>query len=245
MFSLFKPRSPKPIAASFYPETDMHSHILPGIDDGAPTLEDSLQLVTAMYNMGCRKMVATPHISEDMYPNTREAILEKRDQLRSALEANNIPVQVEAAAEYMIDERFLKLIDEGPLLALDGDKQVLVEMSYMTESPYLHAALFKLQTHGYQPVLAHPERYQFYFNQPEVFDELVDKGCILQLNALSLSGYYGKTVQKTAAMLIKKKLYQYIGSDVHHQRHINQLQKILSETAYAKLDRTGFLNQQL
>src|SRR5690606_10886989 len=113
----------------------------------------------------------------------------------------------------MIDERFLQLIDEGPLLTIDGHKQVLVEMSYLSESPYLYPALFKLQTHGYQPVLAHPERYQFYFDQAEIFEELMAKGCILQLNALSLSGYYGKMVQKTAALLIKKGLYQYIGSD--------------------------------
>src|SRR5690606_9007885 len=202
-------------------------------------------LVEGMYQMGCRKMIATPHISEDMYPNTNAVILKKRDELRSALEKKNLAVQVEAAAEYMIDEQFLKLVEKENLLTLDGDKQVLVEMSYLSESPYLFAAIFKLQTHGYQPVLAHPERYQCYFDKPEAFDELLSKGCIFQLNALSLSGYYGKMVQKTAAQLIRKGHYSYIGSDVHHPRHTSQLNKILGGSAYAKLDKRVLLNEGL
>lgn len=245
MFSLFKSKLKSSSDSGRYPGTDMHSHILPGIDDGAATVEDSLQLVEAMRQMGCQKMIATPHISEDMYPNTPECILAKRDELRETLDKKNIPMQIEAAAEYMIDEQFLKLVEKENLLTIDGDKQVLVEMSYLSESPYLFAAVFKLQTHGYQPVLAHPERYQFYFDKPEAFDELLSKGCIFQLNALSLSGYYGKMVQKTAAHLIRKGHYSYIGSDVHHLRHTNQLNKILGESAYAKLDKRVLLNEGL
>lgn len=226
-------------------KTDIHSHILPGIDDGAQTLEDSLALVDSMYRHGYRKMIATPHSSEDIYPNDTTLILQKRDELRVAVAKEGIDMQIEAAAEYMIDERFVKMVESGePMLAIH-DNRVLVEMSYLLESPYLHNGLFALQTHGYQPILAHPERYNFYHNSLDKYEELKEKGCFFQLNLIALSGYYGKHVKKVATYLFEKGMYDYVGSDIHHTRHTNALHSVLESRILSELSEYPFVNGSL
>lgn len=226
-------------------QTDVHSHILPGIDDGAQTMEDSLDLVQSMYERGYRKMVATPHSSEDIYPNSHATILAKRDELRAVLLKKGIPMEIEAAAEYMIDERFVKMVESGEQILTLHDNRVLVEMSYLLESPYLHNGLFALQTHGYQPVLAHPERYNFYHTDLDKFDELKEKGCLFQLNLIAFSGYYGKNVKKTAMYLFNKGMYDYCGSDIHHLRHTNALHSVLDASILSELQSYPFINKQL
>jgi len=248
MFSFWKPKKVSPAGNWGFLHTDIHSHILPGIDDGAASLQDSLNLIGAMQGQGFSKMVATPHISEDIYPNSRGTILRQRDALRGALKNQGIHFPVEAAAEYMIDASFLSLVSAAErLLTLDGGNgnKVLVEMSYLSESPYLAQALFALQTQAYQPVLAHPERYNFYHDRLEKYDELLEKGCLFQLNTISLSGYYGKHVQKTAVYLLRKKMYHYCGSDIHHLRHTRVLSNMLHDPVLNELESYGFKNREL
>ncbi|SDZ86088.1 Tyrosine-protein phosphatase YwqE [Arachidicoccus rhizosphaerae] len=244
MFNLFKKSS---VAASKsrdwgFVQTDIHSHILPGIDDGAQNIEDSLKLVESMYKHGYRKMVATPHSSEDIYPNDTATILARRDLLREAVLKEGIDMQIEAAAEYMIDERFVKMVESGEQMLTIHENRVLVEMSYLLESPYLHNGLFALQTHGYQPILAHPERYNFYHNSLEKYDELKEKGCLFQLNLIAFSGYYGKHVKKVASYLFEKGMYDYVGSDIHHIRHTNALHSVLQSKIMSELIEYPFIN---
>lgn len=226
-------------------KTDIHSHILPGIDDGAQTLEESLALVDSMYRHGYRKMIATPHSSEDIYPNDTMTILERRDLLRKAVQEKGIDMQIDAAAEYMIDERFVKMVESGDPMLTIHDNRVLVEMSYLLESPYLHNGLFALQTHGYQPILAHPERYNFYHNTLDKYDELKEKGCLFQLNLIAFSGYYGKHVKKVATYLFEKGMYDYAGSDIHHTRHTNALHSVLQSRVMPELTDYPFVNGTL
>ncbi|WP_205569501.1 tyrosine-protein phosphatase [Arachidicoccus soli] len=226
-------------------QTDIHSHILPGIDDGAPKIEDSLALIDAMRKNGFKKMVATPHVSEDLYPNTKEKILEQRDFVRQKVLGFNWDIEIDAAAEYMIDEGFIALTESKEKLLAISDNIVLVEMSYLVESPFLNNALFAMQVHGYQPLLAHPERYNFYHHHLEKYDELKERGCLFQLNTIALSGYYGKGVKKTAEYLLSKNMYDYCGSDIHHLRHVKALNSILEMKAFQQIQQYPFLNNAL
>jgi tyrosine-protein phosphatase YwqE len=198
---------------------DIHSHLLPGIDDGARTFEDTLQLIQSLQGFGISEFVTTPHIIQQVWDNTQESILSTATTTVTALQAKNITVPFRAAAEYLMDDSFERLFKSNNLLTLK-DNYVLVEMSYINPPMQLFSILFDLQVAGYIPVLAHPERYLFYQNNFNEFVKLKNAGCLFQLNLLSVVGYYGDGVAKVATQLLKKGMYNFVGSDVHHTRHI-------------------------
>jgi protein-tyrosine phosphatase len=207
-------------------QTDMHSHLIPGIDDGSPDLETSLELVKGFANLGYRKIITTPHILWDVYPNTRDIILDKYTGLKNAVIEAGIDIQIEVAAEYYIDEHFYGLLkNKTPLLTLGGN-MVLVEFSMLSAPFDLQDMLFEMQLQNYLPVIAHPERYSYLNRKREVFDEFRNSGCLFQLNLLSLQGYYGNAVKELAEYLLKKDYYDFVGSDLHHERHMAGLQKL-------------------
>jgi len=247
MFSFFRKKEEyiSPVQDWSFISTDIHSHVMYGIDDGAKTVEDTISLVKAMYNLGFRKMVTTPHVSQDIYRNTKKGILQKLAEVRKIIADQKIDMEIDAAAEYMIDENFIALSESDEKLLTLYENRVLVEMSFMFETPYLSNALFIMQTRGYQPVLAHPERYNFYHHQLEKYDELKEKGCLFQLNMISFSGYYGEGVKKTAEYLFEKKMYDYCGSDVHHLKHINALNSLQNKPIMEKLSTYPFLNKEI
>lgn len=205
---------------------DIHSHLLPGIDDGAKDIDDSISLITKMYSYGVRNFITTPHVLGDVYPNSSKLIKEKLAMLKSALKSSGLEdININAAAEYMLDEQFSTRLEADDILPLK-DKMILVEMSYFNAPYNLYEILFEIQLKGYKPVLAHPERYNFYHNDFENYYKLKKAGCLFQLNLLSLTEQYGKGVQKTAQKLIKENLYDFVGTDTHHHNHLNLLQKI-------------------
>ncbi|MFY9243727.1 MAG: CpsB/CapC family capsule biosynthesis tyrosine phosphatase [Polaribacter sp.] len=216
----------------FFPEgfVDIHSHLLPGIDDGAKDLDDSIALIEKMASYGIKKFITTPHILGDLYPNTPGIIKSKLEEVRNELKKRNITgISIDAAAEYMMDEQFSAILDKGDLMTLK-DNLVLVEMSYFSPPINLYDILFQLQLKGYKPVLAHPERYFTYHNNPKEFQKLKTAGCLFQLNLLSFTEHYGKPVQKTTQLLLKQGLYDFVGSDTHHLKHLEMLQKIGTKT---------------
>ncbi|MFM7104794.1 MAG: tyrosine-protein phosphatase, partial [Flavobacteriales bacterium] len=173
--------------------TDMHSHFLPGIDDGASSLEDSIELIKGMHSLGYRKLITTPHIYWDLYKNTRAIILEKLEIVRAELVRQEIDITLEAAAEYFCDENFEELIDKKDLLSF-GNNYVLLEISFMDENVNLPRALFNLKLAGYKPVLAHPERYEYWHGKFSQYEKYFDQEIIFQLNINSLTGQYGPGV---------------------------------------------------
>ncbi|SDS26134.1 Tyrosine-protein phosphatase YwqE [Polaribacter sp. KT25b] len=214
--------------SDFFPNgfVDIHSHLLPGIDDGAKDLEDSIALIQKMASYGIKNFITTPHILGEMYPNTPEIIKGKLQEVREELVKRNITdITIDAAAEYMMDEQFSILLEKDEILTLK-DNLVLVEMSYFSPPLNLFDILFQLQLKGYKPVLAHPERYISYHNDFKVYQKLKTAGCLFQLNLLSLTEQYGKGVQKTAEKLLKENLYDFVGTDTHHQMHLELLRKI-------------------
>lgn len=206
--------------------TDMHSHLLPGIDDGSPDIETSLQLIRGFVELGYKKIITTPHILWELYPNTTEIIQTKTAEVRDALNKEGIPIEFSAAAEYFIDDHFAnELRNKTPLLAISSN-MVLVEFSMVSAPMDLQEILFEMQLQEYQPVLAHPERYTSLMRKKEVYDDLKTSGCLFQLNLLSLSGYYGASVAEAAEYLLKKNYYDLAGTDLHHERHLSLLQKL-------------------
>ncbi len=204
---------------------DMHSHFIPGIDDGAQTVEDSLYMIERMREMGYTRVVTTPHIKVDHYPNTPATINNGLEVLKQAMAQHGINFPVHAAAEYFIDDYFLGLIDNQPLLTV-RENEVLVEISFMFEPFNLNDIIFKMQNAGYRPIMAHPERYGYYHHNLDKYRELKDRGCFLQLNVNALTGYYGKPVKQVAEKLLEDGMYDYCGSDMHHAKHAEVLESI-------------------
>jgi protein-tyrosine phosphatase len=213
---------------------DMHSHVLPMLDDGAESFEESLQLLQEFQQLGYQKLIATPHIMGDFYKNTREDVLSRLDELRAKAEENGILLKLEAAAEYYLDEWFMARLDKNEPLLSFGDNYLLFELSYINESSVLNEAIFNLISLGYKPVLAHPERYMYWHGRPEIFKEIHSKGVILQVNINSLTGYYNKGAQKMAETLIDMGIVEMLGSDCHGMRHIDTLKKARKTSAYKK-----------
>lgn len=203
--------------------TDIHSHILAGIDDGSPDIETSLDLVRGLLRMGIRESIATPHIIGDMFRNNPVTINAALDKLKQACKNEGLEIKLGAAAEYLIDDYFLGLISSGDPLLTIKDNLLLTEMMYTAPPENLEEFAFSIITAGYQPIMAHPERYFYYHKNYEEYYKLKDLGFMLQVNLLSITGYYGGSVAKAANFILDKGLADYVGTDMHHERHMNSL----------------------
>lgn len=221
MFSIFRRKYPAvPVDFSGL-KTDMHSHLLPGIDDGSPDTATSVLLKKGLEETGYQQFITTPHIMWDMYKNTPASV----NAALQALQQEGGHANLRAAAEYFMDDYFDQLVAaDEPLLTLQG-KLVLVEFSFVSAPIDLKEKLFALQIKGYQPVLAHPERYEYLTAKKSFFDELKSMGCLFQLNLLSLTGYYGKLPGELAAYLVSKNYIDFAGTDLHHLRHLQALRQ--------------------
>jgi protein-tyrosine phosphatase len=219
---------------------DIHSHFIPGIDDGAQTMEDSILLLSSMAEFGYRKVITTPHIMSDYFRNTPEIIGHGLEELKITLRSTDINLEIEAAAEYYFDSEFSAKIAGRELLTF-GNNYVLFELSYLNAPEGLHEVIFQLKTNGYTPVLAHPERYPFWYANPEKYAEIKAKGALLQMNINSLTGFYSPAAKKIAEWLIDHNLIDFLGTDCHHQGHIKLMRKVVHETYLKKLIDSGRL----
>jgi protein-tyrosine phosphatase len=219
---------------------DVHSHFIPGIDDGSKSMEDSVEMIRVFYNLGYKKIITTPHIMGDFYRNTPELILDGLEKLRHQLKVEGIPIELAAAAEYYVDYEFENKIGNEKLLTF-GDQYILIEISYVNQPDNLDRVLFKLQTSGYKPVLAHPERYPFWFDKIEQFENLFNNGVLLQLNINSLTGYYSPGTKRMAETLIDKNFIRFLGSDCHHKGHTDLLKQVVYSPHLKKLIDSGLL----
>ena len=203
---------------------DIHSHLLPGIDDGSKSAENTVEMVTALQKLHFGQFITTPHIMKNVWNNTKSGIEATLAATKSNLSEHALNVSIQAAAEYLLDGNFSELLHSQPLLTLK-ENYVLVEMSYINPPIQLYDILFDLQVAGYRPVLAHPERYIFYHHNFAEFQKLKHAGCFFQLNLLSIVGYYGIDIAMMAKKLLKGGMIDYVGSDVHHHNHIAAFSK--------------------
>ncbi|WP_281633624.1 tyrosine-protein phosphatase [Flavobacterium luteolum] len=198
---------------------DIHSHILPGIDDGAKNMAKSIELVSSLKALGVSQIITSPHINHYVWNNSPEIIQSKLQDTQKALEESKIKIPLQAAAEYFIDSWFENHFKEEKLLTLK-DNYVLVEISYLNAPLNIYKTIFEIQVAGYIPVLAHPERYVFYHNKFSEYEKLKNAGCLFQLNLLSTVEYYGSQIAKTTDALLAKGMYDFCGTDIHHKKHI-------------------------
>lgn len=243
---LFGSNNPALVSASFVNPitTELHSHLLPGIDDGVQSLEESIDVLRYFASVGYRKVITTPHIMGDFYKNSPANILPLLETVREALREQQVDIELQAAAEYMIDDAFSAKIDAAPLLTF-GDRCVLVEMPFSAPAPNLKDVLFALKLNGYQPVLAHPERYLYYGMNKQKYHELWDAEVLFQININSLSDYYSVDVNKAAAYLIKQKMVNMIGSDCHGMRTLPGFKTSIATKLYEDVCALPLMNNHL
>jgi protein-tyrosine phosphatase len=222
VFTFFNRKSRSPISLESL-VSDMHSHLIPGIDDGSPDQETSLELITGLVDLGYKKLVTTPHINGDVFRNTPAIIGEGQTAILRALQQAGMKVEFRAAAEYLMDDQFADRLSTGGSFLTLKDNLILVELSFVVPALNLKDILFQLQLKGYQPVLAHPERYLYFAGNKGWYDQLRDNGCYFQLNLLSFAGYYGREARDLALYLVKKGYVDFLGTDLHHARHLEVL----------------------
>ena len=219
---------------------DIHSHFIPGIDDGSQNLEQSIELLTAMRELGYRKVITTPHSMSDGYKNTPEIILGGLEKLRAEVRRTGLDIEVDAAAEYYLDHELEQKVMARTVLTF-GDNMLLFELPFISEPSVLLSIVFQMQTQGYKPVLAHPERYAFWYNDFSKYERMKDRGVLFQLNLVALSGAYGPQAKQIAERLIDAGAYELLGSDCHNMNHVQAIHNTLTRPYLHKLIGSGKL----
>ena len=223
-------------------KTDLHSHLLPGIDDGVQTMDEAITLVRGFAELGYTKLITTPHVMQDFYRNEPETILRLAEELRNRIKELDIQVDIEAAAEYYLDEGLVDKVEQNKKLLLFGDNYLLFETSFIDKPMYLDEFIFTCTSKGIHPVLAHPERYAYIHNNPNLLDELRTRGVLLQVNANSISGYYSKEVRKLARKMIDERKISFVGSDCHSEKHMEVLKNTVNDPYFKKACSLPLLN---
>ncbi|QMU31324.1 tyrosine-protein phosphatase [Adhaeribacter radiodurans] len=225
--------------------TDMHAHVLPGLDDGADSMTQALAMVQEMQQLGYRKLILTPHIMGDFYKNTPDGIKAKLAELKQVVQQQGILIELGCAAEYYLDEWFVqRLEDKEPLLTF-GDNYVLFETSFINEPMRFQEIIFKIKSNGYTPVLAHPERYSYLYNRWNSLVEWHENEVLFQINLNSLVGYYGPEAKRMAEKLLHHKFIDFVGTDAHSEKHVRVLQKLAGSSTFEKLRQLPLRNQAL
>ena len=203
---------------------DLHNHLLPAIDDGSKSVDESMLMMDIYADLGVEKVITTPHIYKDLYPNTKQSIQTAFTKLQNSSENHEVEL-VGFAAEYLVDEFFMSNVKSKKQQLCCFGSHILIEIPFFDQLKRLNEALFLLQDQGYLPILAHPERYAV-LQTIEAVETLKRKGAKMQLNALSIIGYYGPEVQKKASLCLKKGLFDFIGTDAHNPHQLNKLKDI-------------------
>lgn len=214
--------------------TDMHSHLIPAIDDGVQSIDESIELIVELKSMGFKKLITTPHIMTDSYNNTQEIIREGFNKVKEQIQKEGIEIELDYAAEYYVDEYFERKIGKEKFLTI-GDNYLLIETSYINQPENLKEIIFRLLAEKYKPILAHPERYAYMFDRFDKYKELKETGVLFQLNLNSVTGVYSPIVKIIAKKLIDLGMIDLVGTDVHNKQHTFTLKKCLNEKSCQKL----------
>ena len=225
--------------------TDIHSHLIPGIDDGSKTMDESIEMIEMFMALGYTKLITTPHIMSHRYPNTRAILEEGLAALKKELQARDLKIEIEVASEYYLDETVMELVEQRDIMTF-GKNYMLFEMSYVQPLHHLEEMIFEIKVAGYTPVLAHPERYLYMHEDFSKYERLKEKGVLFQVNIPSLGGYYSKPVQKVAKRIAEAGMIDFVGSDAHKMTQLSALTEVRSKKTYTKIfDNNTILNNTL
>ena len=215
--------------------TDLHSHLIPNIDDGSKSMTQSIEMIKELKNLGFKKLITTPHTMSHRFPNTKDDILRNFDLLKEEVEKQNIDICLEVASEYYYDEHFMELIKNKELLTF-GDNYVLFELSYTTPVFGIEQTIYELLKAGYKPVLAHPERYTYFSQNLEKYNQIKEAGLSFQINVNSTNNFYGKNAKKAVEYLINNGLVDFVGSDTHRPNYVDALKESINSKIFRKIE---------
>lgn len=241
MINWFKKKSPQAPGLA----TDIHSHLLPGLDDGVKTLEESESIIKIFQQLGYTKIITTPHVMQDHYRNTTETISKALQQVQEHLAKKEYTITLEAAAEYYLDEYLIRQVETNSSLLTFGNNYLLFETNFLSEPLNLNEFIFQATTKGYKLVLAHPERYVYLQNNMSRIEDLIDRGVFFQLNIASIAGAYSKQVQSLANKLIDRGFVHFIGSDCHNIQHAKLIEEVQRSRYFKKALTLPLLNNTL
>jgi tyrosine-protein phosphatase YwqE len=219
---------------------DMHSHFIPAIDDGSKSVDETMAMLQSLADLGITQFITTPHIMGDFYQNSPETILPGLEKIRAAIKEAGHNWKIKAAAEYYMDHEFLSKLDSGPLMTVSKNK-VLVEFSYVNRPNNMKDMLFALKINGYQPIVAHPERYPYLYTSMKEYEELLDFQVEFQLNLGSITGMYSLGAQKIALELMKRQWVTYVGTDMHNMKNYPFYEALLDHPDFIELVHSGKL----
>ena len=244
--NIFNPKPKKKLVEDFsFIKTDIHSHLIPNIDDGSDSYDSSVAMARRLKDMGYKKIITTPHFNHDLFDVSTENVTEGIYKLKQVLAQNHVDIEIEAAAEYFVDFEFLNLINSTPPFTFGGN-YILIEFSFYTEPQNIIEIIFELQVKKLRIVLAHAERYFYWHNNMQKLKELKDKDVYFQLNINSLLDQYGPNVRKQAQKMIENNLFEFVGSDAHSIDHLITMKKALHNKYFQHLIHSGkLLNHSL
>lgn len=222
------------VLPDFY-TTDLHSHLIPEIDDGSKSMEQSIEMIRELKNMGFKKLITTPHIMSHRYPNKKDEIIKAFELLKDEVKKQNIDIFIEVASEYYYDEHFIELVRSKDLLTF-GDNHILFELSYTTPAFGLEQTVYELLKSGYKPILAHPERYTYFASNLKKYHQIKDLGLLFQININSTNDFYGKNAKKAVKYLIEQGLVDFVGSDTHRPKYIESLKQSIGTKLFKAIE---------
>jgi len=232
IFSFFKKKKLKKEDTTFISlKVDIHSHIIPAIDDGAKNIEDSIQLIKGLQDIGYQKIITTPHIMSDAYKNSASNIYEGLELLQQRLKEENVVLDVDVGAEYYLDDGFYDKLKDSKVMSIN-DKYLLFETSYLTKPIQLEDMIFAISSAGYIPLMAHPERYRYIKDYKSEYMRFKDLGVMFQCNINSFGGYYGVDAKNKVLFLSQNGMIDFLGSDLHHIKQIEFLKKVIQTKEY-------------
>lgn len=231
MFNFFKKKANNKL---FY-STEVHCHIMPGVDHGATDVQNGLELMRAEMDMGITNLIFTPHVTKSTFENTPDTILPAFDTFKKAITENGINAKVSVSAEYRLDELSLEQIKSNQYIAMPKE-HILLENAYQQERIDLDQILFDIQIKNLTPIMAHPERFPYYGQTKERFTQLHNAGALFQVNLMSFTGYFGRTAKHSAEWLLEHDLIDFLGSDVHNMEHIEVIREFIKSKNYKKIE---------
>jgi tyrosine-protein phosphatase YwqE len=221
-------------------KVDLHSHLIPSIDDGAKDIDESISLIKSLYSLGYQKLITTPHIMSDAYKNDTNIINQGLNLINDRLIQENIDIDIDIAAEYYLDDGFFDKLENSQILSING-KYLLFETSYIFKPIQLEDMIFAISSTGYIPLMAHPERYCYIKDMKHEYTRFKDLGVMFQVNINSFGRYYGKDAYAKALFLSKEGMIDFLGSDTHHIKQTQILKKVLHSKEYKEI----FKNNQI
>ena len=216
--------------------TDVHNHILPGVDHGATDIENALDLIKEQMSMGITRFIFTPHITKSTFENTPDTINAAYAIFKEAIEQSGLDIKFSVSAEYLLDEFSLNQFSNDIFIPMPQE-HILLENAFQQERIDLDEIIFDIQTKGFTPIMAHPERFPYYATRKERYKHLHNAGALFQVNLMSFAGYFGRTARSNAEWLLENNLIDFLGSDMHNMQHARIIKEYLQSKDFRKISK--------